>query len=944
MRLKRPPITVVILAIVVSFVSTNVFAQSEANTYYEQALEKYQQQDLPTTYIHLKNVLQLNADHIPAKILMGKVLLQKGYFIDAALILEEALALGGDIEFIIAPLAESLLYQKKYQQVLSLAKKRVLTPTTKFQWLMLSARAYHKLQQTEQELVSYQRAYKISNTPSAKASALNGIAAVNLTKNNFTKVSALLAKSAKYDADNYTTWYLQGQLAIQQGNYDKALSSLEHAYELNNHYIDTKRALAKVYLQQQNDQQALSLIDQVLTNAPFDTRATLLKANLLLSSNQDETAKRILNQLNQQIGLIPEDVLLDNNWLLFINGISAYLLKNYESALRELIKYQKMNPGNLQAIAMIADAYLKIDQPSYARNILDQYRKILPKNLELSLLLCDLYLQENKLLACQSLLAEITHLHPSTAKTVLIQAKIYAHKKQLKQAILLLESKVNTYPTNDMLTYLISLYMQAAQYQQAATLIDSLLQQYPNNLPLINAMAAALLKLNKPKQAYNIAQLVLSVNAEHYGAQFNQASALLNLRKPQPAKEILLTLTAKQPQHIATLLLLAKVEIAIGDASTAIEVLKKVLFIKEDQVAANEMLVALFKLTGQYEQALERLNTLLRYDRLSSSYIHSKAEIYIALGDSKQARKQFNILAELWHDNAEKLLRLARTQRQADDLLGARASLDRALELAPTLQAVVYEDAKLSLYQQAYDNTEQKIASLMKTNKNSSKVVMLAGDLWLSKQKPKQAQLSYLSAFSFNPNNGMAIAKAYNLAIIGILPTKFEQALTQVFAHKKINKRHLFWYRNLLADYLLLAKRYPEAKYQYLLIKDTEDLPNKAEVLNNLAYATMHEDLTAAAEYAQQASVIKPNSATILDTYGWILAKQQQFTQALGILRQANALDARKPSLLFHLGYTLDKLGKKEEATSVLNLALASALPFDEKPNAKSLLDDLLTH
>lgn len=937
--INKTNLTVMFFLFVLLIQATQVLAQSSSShEHYEKALQSYNQQDYASTYLYLKNALKENSDHIPAKILMGTMLVQKGYFIDASLILNEALALGGDIEFIIAPLAESLFYQEEYDQVINLGKGKQLSATSYFQWQMLKARAYKKLKQSKHELKAYQLAYQYSSNSSDKTSSINGLASFYLAQQSFAKAKELLEKSFVIEPENYLTWYIKGQIEKKQGAIEQAIVSFKHAHSLNSKYIDISRALANAYLQQGNNEQALAMVENVLLKAPFDPRAKLLKANLLLAENNNELAKNTLNALNQQLGLIPEHVVLNNDWLLFINGISAYLLKNYESAIRELIKYKNTNPDNMHATVMIADAYIKLNQPSYAREILDQHSVQVAQNLNLSMLLCDLYIKDNKLFKCQALLEKVTELHPKAEQKNLIQAKLFASRKQFSQAITLLENSPSETLNTEIKSYLISLYMYAGQYTKAAELIDSLLQLYPNNLPLINAMSAALIKLNQPEQAYRVAKLILSVEPNHFAARYNQASALLELRQLQQAKTILLSLIKEKPTNNDSRLLLAKAEIAMGDANEAIKVLEELLIINKSNKAANEMLVALFKLTGQYEQALNKLNGLLYYDRLASHYIRIKAEIFIALGDAKQANKQFSILFDLWRDDAPNLVVLSRLQRRAKNLNGARVSIDRALKVAPQLNTVIYADAKLSLYEKELSGTMRKIASLKKTAKNSSKVIMLEGDMFLSNKQAKKAQMSYLKAFSLNNNNGMVIAKSYNLAIAGFLPEQFEQALIQAL----LKQKHNFLYRNLLADYFLLNKRYVEARQEYLQIKDNAKLPNKADVLNNLAYASMHEDLSSAAGFAKEASELKPNSATILDTYGWILSKQNQYEQSLGILRQANAVNASDPAIQFHLGYTLARLGRTNEAIELIKQSLTSNILFDGKKQAEQLLASLI--
>ncbi|WP_445767867.1 hypothetical protein [Rheinheimera sp.] len=63
---------------VLLLLSSSVFASPDED--FELAVQAFTKADTNTAYIHLKNVLQQAPEHISAKVLMGKILLDKGYF------------------------------------------------------------------------------------------------------------------------------------------------------------------------------------------------------------------------------------------------------------------------------------------------------------------------------------------------------------------------------------------------------------------------------------------------------------------------------------------------------------------------------------------------------------------------------------------------------------------------------------------------------------------------------------------------------------------------------------------------------------------------------------------------------------------------------------------------------------------------------------------------
>lgn len=908
--------------------------QTSEETHYEKALNSYNEQDIEAAYIFLKNTLKENDEHIPGKILMGKVLLENGHYPDAAVELSEALSLGGDIEFIIKPLGEALYYSKRYQEVLLLDKNLRLSKTAKIAQLLVKAKTYAKLKQPDEEWQQYRMAYRLG--PSNQA-VLNQLATYHINKKEFDQAKVLIERLFSLNKANYFTWNLLGQLQKSTGQLSKAITSFEQVLMLKSDNINAKRALASIFIERRDINKATNLIDEVLEASPNDFRAKLLKANLLLDSNENAQAKTILNTLNQQLSLVESEVLAENDWIYFINGISAFLLENYELSVKELNKYLAKQPDNFYAISLLSQGYLKLNQRSYAREILEEHIDMIPQDKNLAITLCDLLLERNKSFKCEELIAKLTKLYPDDVDVTLAQARLLLHQTKNVEAINLLVQSNKQNRDIKYEDYLITLYLNSGQPGKAAFIANKLLNEFPNNLELMNSIAAALISMEMYPHAYKVTLDILAQNNNYFPAKYNQASALLKLKRPEMAQKTLHRMIEVQPKSIKSWLLLAEVNVALGKSKNAIYALNEVLKIDQNNTAAQEFLAMLLKLSGQYEQALILINNLLTKDRLSANYIKTKIELLFAMREYQQLKKQFNILFSLSSENTLQLLELSKLQRKARDMFGARQTMNRALKLSPKSEAVLYADAKLSVYEQKGATAEEKLANLKKKLPNNSEVSALEGDSLLSRKKPEQAQSAYLRAFSLNKKNGMALVKAYKLANRGFKPKEFESAL--LISLQEFPNNH--YYRNLLADYYLLGKRHAEAQHQYELIKNTKSLPNKAEILNNLAIATMDNDLSKAQVYAAQASQLSPASASILDTYGWILAKQNAFSKALSTLRQARSLDANDPSIGYHLGYVLLQLGRNKEAYEELTVAVQSKQEFDGKADATIILEQI---
>jgi len=66
--------------------------------------------------------------------------------------------------------------------------------------------------------------------------------------------------------------------------------------------------------------------------------------------------------------------------------------------------------------------------------------------------------------------------------------------------------------------------------------------------------------------------------------------------------------------------------------------------------------------------------------------------------------------------------------------------------------------------------------------------------------------------------------------------------------------------------------------------------PDDALALNNLAWLLKEQNLPRATALAERASQLQPESAAVLDTYGWLLHLQGDKARAIDYLEQALAL------------------------------------------------------
>ncbi len=127
--------------------------------------------------------------------------------------------------------------------------------------------------------------------------------------------------------------------------------------------------------------------------------------------------------------------------------------------------------------------------------------------------------------------------------------------------------------------------------------------------------------------------------------------------------------------------------------------------------------------------------------------------------------------------------------------------------------------------------------------------------------------------------------------------------------------------------------------YQQLLTVD--DIPKRSNILNNMAIILSDNTPDKALEYARQAITLDPNQASINDTFGWLLVKNNDFSKGLDYLRTAYTLNSQSPTIQYHLAYTLSKLDRVAEAKRILDEHKTYNQNFEDKQAVISLYDKL---
>ena len=144
---------------------------------------------------------------------------------------------------------------------------------------------------------------------------------------------------------------------------------------------------------------------------------------------------------------------------------------------------------------------------------------------------------------------------------------------------------------------------------------------------------------------------------------------------------------------------------------------------------------------------------------------------------------------------------------------------------------------------------------------------------------------------------------------------------------------------NYLANRAMRERNYKEATRLYKEILPAQ--PENPMLLNNLAWAAAESKDPDAIGYAEKAYALAPQSAAVIDTYGWLLLQKGEAKRAVELLTTAVSQEPKNPEMRLHLAKAqiaaTDKAAARKEILTLFTLEASD----EQRAEAQELLKKL---
>ena len=354
-----------------------------------------------------------------------------------------------------------------------------------------------------------------------------------------------------------------------------------------------------------------------------------------------------------------------------------------------------------------------------------------------------------------------------------------------------------------------------------------------------------------------------------------------------------------------------------GDAKEAIERASRALKLKPNWLKAQLLKARAMLLAGDQEGAIDYTSRIVGDNPDPDP--EARMELAIMLlseGRDDDALSQVNQILLEQSGRADALRLMAIINFRLENLNAAWADFQDVLSSGHYTMDALYYLGRIS---DRRAEREQAVRLYSKVNRGRNAVISQKRvSAILAQQGKGDEALEHLRQFgAYNPNYAIDMVEAEAQVLISL--ERFPEAL-QVY-ERLIEYRPDSEIAALgKAELLLRMDRLDDAINEYR--QSVKRWPDSAMSLNALGYtlADRTEEYAEAEKLIKKALKRDPESAAIIDSYGWVLYRLGKNERALEELQRAYA-KLKNPEVASHIVEVLGKLERQEEALKVLEKA-----------------------
>ncbi len=897
---------------------------------YEDARSRAATGDLAGAVVQLKNVLQQDPNHLPARIALGRYLLRQGDAKGAEKELRIALGLGAAEEETFPTLGNALLMQRKYQEILETIRSRDPTSYGGFEVLTFRGRANYHLGQLEEAERDFERARAL--VPQ-RTEALIGLALVAQSRGKMADALALVDQAVILAPQDAEVWYQKGEMLRAAHDLPGARAALDQGLKLSPRLLRARLARAGLFLELGDFAAARDDAAFVHEANPDDIQASFILGQSLLRLGDDAGAKEAVDQANGRLSAIKDEVLMSEPYLLRIASLLAYGRRDLARADKYLTRFVELNPNDRAMQRMMGQVKFLLGDAQGAIRVLFPLYRMDPTDPDVLASLGQAYMQIGHYSEASSMLEQALQRQPDNpglaAQLALSRVGLGAWDEAVAGLMETLAQEEDSRAAALLLTVL---QMKRGERDEASRTIQALVEREPRNPKARNLLGIVQASHGDLAAARAAFGATAELAPDYLPPQYNLAKLDLAEGESAKAKSRLEAIVARNPRADAALMLLADVALGENDMAGAAGWLEKAVGAAPQAVRTQARLADLHLALGHHDEALAVANRLVGKNPENALAVETLGNVQIALSRKKEGLRNLRTAVRYGGYDADQLMRIARKQVDLEDYEQARRTLTKATNTAAAEQANAAL-VRLDIRLRRFDESMARAMEMTASDSGAPLGHILKGDVLLAQARIDEAIEEYATSLALKPSTPGILGWFGAVDRAG----RREEAVARLERWASEHPDDIEVQRKLALWYLPMRRLdKAQALHERLLQREPDD----PLLLSNLARIYQLAKDARARALAEKAVAVTPNWPVALDTLGWILVTEGETARGLGYLRQAVAREDN-PLMRYHLAQALAELGRAVEARAELDRILNSGQRLEWMKDVQRLYDEL---
>lgn len=923
--------TSVAVVLAVGFSVTAEATPEKAASYYEDALRKYEKNEMPAAVIQLKNAIQQDQKMLAAHLLLGKALLKNGDLKGAEAAFEEALKQGVNRGEVALPLGQVYLALGRPEAVIEKISASGLAPALQVEVLTMRGNAYLESGKSSLAVQSFENAKAID-----PKSPLPLIAEVPmlLAAGRLDQAKEKANKAIELAPNNASAWNMKASVLHASFEANGALAAYDKALALAPKYVDARIARAALLIDLKRDADVQKDLDYLKTIADDEPRAAYLRAVLASQRGDANATNAALKEVTRTIDSLPPAWLARREQLLMAAALAHYGLGSHEKAREYLDILIARSPSNLGAKKLLASIFVDAKDYGRAQPLLESLQRATPEDPQVMFMLGTVSLAQRRYAQATDLLekaAARTGSPDMNRSLGLSQLGLGQSEKGLAS----LEKAFAANPADFRAGMaLATLYMRLAKKDKAMKIAEAMVKHDLENLTALNFLGTIKGASGDKAGARAAYTQVLAKDSAFAPSVLNLVRLDIGEKRFDEARRRLDALLKKDSNDYQVLFEYGLLEQRAERPAEAIRHLIKAGDIQRNDPNPTLVLIDLYLNQRQGEEALKTAKALVSKFSTNLRVQQALARTYLATGDVVNARNVLTTTTRLAEFDPKAQVSIARMQLAAANPDGAAYSVSKALQGNPDDVAALALAVQVEARRGDAAKADTALRVLTLKHPTAVETIRAGAELAMMRGQYQAAITAFRKLLAREETSGNA------LALVDAQTRAGESGKASAFLENWV-KSHPGDQRALkaLADILFRAGQLPAAKqaYQKLLAANPDD----AVSLNNYANLLQKMNDPSAQEIAEKALKLSPNHPAYADTLGWILVSKGQFEVGLRYLREARLRSPENGDIRFHLAYALAKAGRRDEARDELREAIGASGEFKGSPLFGQLRRDL---